>query len=201
MPGVSSRSHSRLGAGAPRGKIKMKRWLAPVALFSCLPLLATDVVSQQSSPVELRILSSRPDFVSGGDALVEVKAPAASKVTLTLNGTDVTRELRIDPSTNSYHGLISGLVVGKNTLVARAGKAERTLVATNYPITGPILSGPHLTPYECRTAESGLGQPIDANCSAARKIEYFYRSTDNTFKPLNDPAGAATGRPCHYNDE
>ena len=167
---------------------KMKRWLAPVALFSCLLLLATDVVSQQSSPVELRILSSRPDLVSGGDALVEVKAPAASKVTLTLNGTDVTRELRIDPSTNSYHGLISGLVVGKNTLVAKAGKAERSLVATNYPITGPILSGPHLTPYECRTAESGLGQPIDANCSAARKIEYFYRSTDNNFKPLNDPA-------------
>ncbi len=167
----------------------MKKWFAPVALFGCLLLLATDAVSQQSSRVEIRILSSRPDLVSGGDALVEVVAPSASKVTLALNGADVSKELRIDPSTKTYRGLISGMVVGKNTLVTKAGNREGSLTVTNYPVTGPILSGPHLTPYECRTAESGLGQPIDTNCSAARKIEYFYRSTDNTFKPMSDPAG------------
>ena len=45
----------------------------------------------------------------------------------------------------------------------------------NYPITGPILSGPHMTPYECRTKESGLGEPTDANCSAPTKYEWFYK--------------------------
>ena len=35
----------------------------------------------------------------------------------------------------------------------------------------------------------GLGQPLDANCSAAQKIEYFYRASNNTFKPLADPTG------------
>ena len=67
--------------------------------------------------------------------------------------------------------------------------AQASLKVTNYPITGPILSGPHLTPYECRTVESGLGEPLDADCSAKQKIEYFYRASNNTFKPLANPTG------------
>ena len=92
-------------------------------------------------------------------------------------------------------GLISGMIVGENTLSAfiktsgKSSNAQASLKVTNYPITGPILSGPHLTPYECRTVESGLGQPLDANCSAAQKIEYFYRASNNTFKPLTEPTG------------
>src|SRR4030095_5251604 len=67
--------------------------------------------------------------------------------------------------------------------------AQSSLKVTNYPITGPILSGPHLTPYECRTVESGLGEPLDADCSAKRKIEYFYSASDKTFTPLANPTG------------
>jgi hypothetical protein len=81
------------------------------------------------------------------------------------------------------------MTVGDNTLVAsikptgKSGKAiQARLAIKNYPITGPILSGPHMKPYECRTVESGLGQPLDSNCSAAKKVEYFYRSSNNTFK-------------------
>src|SRR5205823_2062310 len=122
-------------------------------------------------------------------------------LTLTLNGTDVTNQLKTnqlktnqlknDPKINSFRGLISGMVVGDNTLHAtlKSAKAQTSLKVTNYPITGPILSGPHLTPYECRTVESGLGQPLDANCSAKQKIEYFYRAADNSFKPLANPTG------------
>jgi hypothetical protein len=40
------------------------------------------------------------------------------------------------------------------------------------------------------TAESGLGEPLDANCSARQKLEYFYRAANNSFKPLPDPLGA-----------
>ena len=91
-----------------------------------------------------------------------------------------------------FRGLISGMAVGENTLVAKLKSpkpAQASLKVTNYPITGPILSGPHLTPYECRTVESGLGEPLDANCSAKQKIEYFYRASNNTFKPLANPTG------------
>jgi hypothetical protein len=150
--------------------------------------------SQSAPLLEIRTLSSRPDMVSGGDALIEVRAPAGvplDRLSLTLNGRDVTGQLRVDKPTGSFRGLIDGMVTGENTLEAtvRSSKARAKLKVTNYPITGPILSGPHLTPYECRTVESGLGEPLDANCSARQKIEYFYRSSDNTFKLLADPTG------------
>ncbi|MGH9831403.1 MAG: DUF6351 family protein, partial [Blastocatellia bacterium] len=156
----------------------------------------SDAFPQLVAQMEIRTLSSRPDLVSGGDALVEVKAPAGaplSQLTLTLNGKDVTNQLRLDPATGSFRGLISEMNLGDNTLLAKVKApkpAQASLKITNYPITGPILSGPHLTPYECRTVESGLGQPLDANCSAKQKIEYFYRASNNAFKPLPDPTGA-----------
>jgi hypothetical protein len=62
-------------------------------------------------------------------------------------------------------------------------------MVTNHPTTGPILSGPHLTPYECSTEPSGLGPALDANCSAPRKVWYLYRTADNAFKLLADATG------------
>jgi hypothetical protein len=157
-------------------------------------LAGTEGRSQSRSPLELRTLSSRPEFVSGGDTLVEVAGPAGAplrQVTLTLNGKDVTGRLAQDQATGRYRGLIDGLAQGANTLVAKAQspRAEARLTVTNHPITGPILSGPHLTPYECNTEASGLGPSLDADCSAPRKVWYVYRTSDNTFKPLADPAG------------
>jgi hypothetical protein len=153
--------------------------------------------SQSRALLEIRALSSRPQFVSGGDALIEVKAPAGTPIDalrVMLNGRDVTSYLTSDPATGSYRGVIDGMAVGANTLLATAKSAkarhEAKLTITNYPITGPILSGPHLTPYECSTERSGLGPALDVNCSAPRKIWYLYRSTDNTFKPLANPTGA-----------
>jgi hypothetical protein len=158
---------------------------------------ASDALVELKAPpgLGIRTLSSHPDMVSGGDALVEVIAPAGTKLnqlTLTLNGKDVTGRLKPDAAGGSFRGLIGGMAVGENILVAKLKSpraAQASLIVTNHPITGPILSGPHLTPYECRTVESGLGEPLDANCSAKQKIEYFYRASNNTFKPLANPTG------------
>src|SRR5262245_44671614 len=169
-----------------------------VAIGALSSFGAGDALSQSAQRLEIKTLSSRPDLVSGGDARVEVKAPAGaqlSQLTLTLNGKDVTSRLTLERG-GGFRGLISEMVVGENTLVARLKSpkpAQASLKITNYPITGPILSGPHLTPYECRTVESGLGEPLDANCSAKQKIEYFYRASDNTFKPLANPTGPRPG--------
>ena len=156
-----------------------------MALAAMLTMFSFNANAQ--AKLEIKTLSSRPDLVSGGDALIEIKAPA--QPTLTLNGKDVTSQLK--PNGAAWRGLVSGFNIGENTLLAKAApsakRLQATLKVTNYPITGPILSGPHLTPYECRTVESGLGEPLDANCSAKPKIEYFYRATNNTFKPLTDP--------------
>lgn len=161
--------------------------LVPVLLAA----LTLEVTAAQKPAVEIVIISSRPDMVSGGDALVEVRAPsgtALSSVKLTLNGADVTKSLR--GASDRFRGLVAGMREGDNVLKASIrGGGEAALKVRNHPLTGPIVSGPHLTPYECRTEESGLGKPLDSNCSAKTKTEYFYRAAAGEFKPLADPAG------------
>ncbi|MBZ5609759.1 MAG: DUF6351 family protein [Acidobacteriia bacterium] len=148
-----------------------------------------------AAPASLTItsLSSRPEFVSGGDVLIEIKTAApAQKVQVKLNGRDVSNLFHHDLSRGSLVGLVEGLKAGSNTVTAKAGSQNARLQLTNHPITGPILSGEHLKPFACNTEESGLGQPLDADCSAATKIEYFYRTKatgPNSFKPLPDLTG------------
>ncbi|MEQ1779803.1 MAG: DUF6351 family protein [Hyphomonadaceae bacterium] len=173
-------------------------------------LIAAPALSQSGEAVThgkiaISVLSSRYDLVSGGDALVEVKASEGAKASdlkLSLNGRDLTTPLKYDQPTNTLRGLVTGLDVGANWLQARGPtgySVSQPLV--NYPISGSILSGPHMTPYECRTKESGLGEPLDADCSAPTRYDWFYKSTAtpapaangqqaNPFKPLANPKGS-----------
>jgi hypothetical protein len=188
------------------------------AAASCVALamaMSAPAIAQSGSPIapaakpvqgkiEVKVLSSRFDLVSGGNALVEVKASEgakASELRLSLNGRDLVTPLRFDQPSNTLRGLVSGLDNGGNWLQV-TGPTGYTVSQplVNYPITGPILSGPHMKPYECRTKESGLGDPIDANCSAPTRYDWFYRSTApatgsegpgqaSQFKPLANPKG------------
>ncbi len=79
---------------------------------------------------------------------------------------------------------------GANILGAESGGRVATLEVKNHPITGPVLSGPHQTPFFCRTEDNGLGAPLDSNCSATTKYEWLYRARDQSFKPLADPYAA-----------
>jgi hypothetical protein len=168
------------------------------------PALSQSTSSTAQGRIEIKVLSSRYDLVSGGDALVEVRASGgakASELKLTLNGRQLETPLSFDQPGNTLRGLVTGLDPGANWLQARGPtgySVSQPLV--NHPITGPILSGPHMTPYECRTKESGLGEPSDADCSAPTKYEWFYKSSatpapgangqpGNPFKPLANPKG------------
>lgn len=154
----------------------------------------TTLPPAQLDKPSIALLSSKPQFVSGGDALVEVKPPegsSASQLTVALNGKTVTEQLSAD-DTGKLRGVIKGLTEGENTLSVTAGAQGRTaseakLVLTNYAQTGPMLAGPLLAPYECRTVESNMGTPLDVNCSATRRFDYFYRTAAGSFKPLADP--------------
>jgi hypothetical protein len=169
----------------------MRRVLALVgtAAFVC----SAQSVLASPPELEIRVLSSKPEFVSGGDALIEIVGRTIAEpyqLSVTLNDSDVTKEFTPQAEKGTFRGRLRNLRNGENDLFVTAhlaGHPEAKLTLTNYPITGPMISGPHLKPYECRTVESGLGEALDANCSAKQKIEYFYRATDNTFKPL--PAG------------
>ena len=154
--------------------------------------------SAATASPKVKTLSARPDLVTGGDVLIEVSYPAdvdPKSVRLHVNGVDATSQLSApDSGAHAMRGLISGLNTAPggatNRLVVSttaSGESASELVVTSYPISGPVLSGPHITPYECRTIENGLGAPLDADCSANTKVVWYYHSTDGTFKPLVDP--------------
>lgn len=141
---------------------------------------------------ELLTLSTFPDTVSGGDVLVALRGvPEEQAPGLTLNGASIEPALEKEAASGEIRALITGLVPGANTLTAAVGEGESerqvSLALTNHPITGPILSGPHQQPFFCRTVESGLGEPLDENCSIETRYQWFYRSTDQQYHEL-DPA-------------
>ena len=147
--------------------------------------------------LRLSAVSTRPEFVSGGDVLVRLDVPAgtqAAAVRVSLNGADVTSQLRADQGGRSLTGVVTGLTLGANQMTATAGNATTRLSLVNHPITGPVLSFPQEQPFVCGTerfklASGGtLGKPIDANCSIATRVDYVYKATTgNDLKGLADP--------------
>ncbi|MDP9894334.1 hypothetical protein J2W32_003210 [Variovorax boronicumulans] len=173
------------------------------SVFPFIPGVSPPPAAQTPAAFQIKTLSSAPDMISGGDTLVEITAPvgvALDKVRVSLNGKDVTSQV---PAVNSTTRVLRGLVTGLTTDAASTTGSVNTLVVSNadvaaqrteaklvnYPITGPILSGPHISPDECRTVQNGLGAALDANCSATTQVVWYYRTKTNTFKPLTDPTG------------
>jgi len=96
-----------------------------------------------AAPITMTTVSSQPRFVSGGDALVEIKGveiKGAAKVLVTLNGRDVSSVFHADAARGSLLGLVGGLNLGSNSLVARAGAQSAKLELIDHPITGPIFA-------------------------------------------------------------
>ena len=144
--------------------------------------------------IAIRSLSTRPDRVSGGDVLLEISLPSAPRkgdVIVSLNGRVVTDAFH-QTAPGTLVGLVSGLALGDNRLTAEAkGLGTGSLRLTNYPITGPIVSGPHLQPFICQTETfvlpdgTKLGPSLDPDCSAATKVTYVYMAKGATaFKAL-----------------
>ncbi|TDW83303.1 DUF6351 family protein [Kribbella sp. VKM Ac-2566] len=157
-------------------------------------LVLPAVPALASREVTLEILSSRPDKVTGGDALVHVDAPD-DRVRVTLNGVDVSSVFTADG--DGLTGLVGNLRLGSNLLRAESDGRSTTLEVRNYPRQGPVFSGPHEQPFVCETAKftipvigGTLGAPLDADCSVAPRVDYFYRTTAGRFVKL--PAGATS---------
>ena len=146
---------------------------------------------------ELRVLSSRPDMVTGGNALVGVGVPAGadlSALRVARDGSDVTGAFR-PAAAGGLVGLLDGLSGTAELALATAdGTSLATLALVDHPLEGPVFSGPHEQPFICETDRfelvSGetLGPALDDACSVARRVDYAYRSTaDGELKPLADP--------------
>ncbi|MBB6093823.1 hypothetical protein HNQ60_002704 [Povalibacter uvarum] len=158
--------------------------------------------------VELRVLSSPARYVSGGDARIQVTAAPGlhNKIQLYLNGQQIKPVLH--SSGHRLEGIVSGLRDGENWLEVYAkGRWERDAIKlTNYPITGPMFSGPQQHPFVCTTTQSAVGrQPIvesatppgtrvfdtagnivgySQDCSIETFVTYLYRTTGNAWAAL-----------------
>ena len=112
-------------------------------LRKILLLSTTFVALAADAPdsIRLTVLSSRPEMVSGGDALVRVDPPREN-LQVRLNGTDVTTLFQPAKDGLGMVALLSGLRPGSNELTAAVADVRASLHIFNYPITGPIISGP-----------------------------------------------------------
>jgi hypothetical protein len=121
---------------------------------------------------------------------------SASAVDVDVDGTDVTSAFALRPN-GRYLGVLTGLSLGSNVVTATApGVTGARITITNYPIGGPIFSGPQVQPWLCTTESNGLGAPDDAQCNAGTIYEFFYQPVAGTgflpYDPDNPPADVAT---------
>ncbi len=180
----------------------------PMILVSCLMLTAcgqeergnNPIPSATTAPAEdisITALSTQPWLVTGGDVLVEITLPAevnSNALQVEINGQNITTSFRQVNGENRFLGLVTDLLDGDNSLVASitSTNKSRSLALTNYPNSGPIISGPHEQPYYCQTEDfelvtgALLGQALDSNCSVATRVDYVYWSNvEETFKPYS----------------
>jgi hypothetical protein len=154
---------------------------------SCAAICVGLGATQAAAAISVQVLSSMPQLVTGGDALVKITGATAAP-TVTVGTTDVSAAFKGD-ATKGWVGLVTGLQDGNNTLTAKAGTETATLTLVNRPINGTLFAGPQQAPFLCETEGMKLGKALDANCAANTIVEYRYKSkTDNMWKTF-DPAG------------
>lgn len=151
-----------------------------VALAAAGILLGGVVIPQAAAApttAEIEVLSSRPDTISGGNALVRVSG-LKNHDRILVAGVDVTDSFQ--PSDDGLVALVDGLPLGESRIVVQAvsGKEQRGLDVVNHPRSGPVFSGPQHTLY-CQA--TGLGD-LDENCMTDNVVvQYRYRTTTGAF--------------------
>ncbi len=188
----------------------MRTALATIVLLGVLaaPAAAHDV--------DIDVVSSRADQVSGGDALIRIDGRHLHDLRVFRNGAEVTDAF--ERRDGDLVGLVDGLRLGRNRISVYQRwhrVAKQTL--ENHPIEGPIFSGPHQTPFVCKTIPAGLGEPLVDNqvgdgfrvlapdgttagwsrdCSANTTVDWLYRRASGgnlvTLPPGPLPADLAT---------
>src|SRR3954468_7212382 len=118
--------------------------------------------------ITIKVLSGRPDLVSGGSALVAIGGiTSTAGLKVTAAGADHSTAFGIGPDGRG-EGLVDGLRLGGNTVIARTPRGAAKLTLTNHPIGGPVLSGPQIQPWTCQDGAA------DKQCNAKSVIAYQY---------------------------
>ncbi|RNL67142.1 DUF6351 family protein [Zhongshania marina] len=121
---------------------------------------------------QIRVLSNRSDLISNGDALIEIVAADAAKLTglvVKAGNRDVSSVFAIR-NDGRMIGLVDGLSLGENAIVATLadGSVLNTTIV-NHPNGGPVFSGPQVQPWTCTNDAA-----IDAQCNQAPEYSFKY---------------------------
>ncbi len=148
-----------------------------------------------SAAITMEVVSSRPDMVTGEEALVLVTVREGDPTGLTIrrDGDFVSVQPALVP--NQRFALVDGLTPGEHRLEASAGIERAELTVTAYPRTGPVFSGPHEEPFACSTDEFALGAPLDEDCSAPTIVAYFAKGGGGAFDLIENPEVPPAGTP------
>lgn len=177
-------------------------------LLTGLPLML--LLSCQPSPrVELQVLSSAPDRVTGDTVLLGL--PVAENVDpasldFLVNSLSV-EPLRMEPGRNGMEVLLHGLEAGPNevTVHGEDGAMLAGVSLVSHPLTGPVFSGPQQYPFVCTTVlqwnrqpqvdrqqppgfpvygEDGEPAGFSRDCSVEPFVEFHYMTLEGEYRPL-----------------
>lgn len=161
----------------------------------------TNAIQPAANDLVVQTISSPPEFVTAGTALLQIALPAgttSSNTSVTANGKPINVALAAGPSPSTLIGVVQGLPDGISQVVVNTTDAQGNAHTGNLSVTSTARTSsvivPPVTPLICRTTAFGLGAPVDADCNAPVQYTYLYRSTDPTKTALQpyDPAHPAS---------
>jgi hypothetical protein len=169
----------------------------------------------QASALEIEVLSSAPELVTTGDALIKVTG-VTGVPRVTLNDRVVNVNFGVNPDKpGDWIGVLFGLVDGRNDVIVQTGRDTATITLTNHPINATLFAGPQDAPFLCELDSHGLRpspvtslDPWRANCLAAPVVSYHYRNAAGEWVPFDargerptDIATGANGMPMIIRNE
>jgi hypothetical protein len=152
-------------------------------LAASAAMAGTLVTSNALAALTVEVVSSRPDLVTGGDALLKVSGATAAP-TVTVEGKDAAVAFKADAK-GAFIGLVAGLKDGDNAVVVKAGPDTANLKLVNHGINATLFAGPQQVPFYCELDDAAIAlKPApgakldprkDPDCAAVTTVTYFYR--------------------------
>lgn len=149
-----------------------------------------------SSAATVNVVSSRPDMVSGGDALLEIGAGDVdvSNARVSVNGIAQKVTIKTD-SAGRRLAYLTGLSKGTSRVEVTLDDGRiATATLTNHDLSGPIISGPHQMPWFCDTDNfvlpdaTRLQTSDNPECMGPTVVQYVYQNVKGAIVPLPNPS-------------
>src|SRR5690606_10323924 len=131
-------------------------------------------VARTDGPMRIRVLSNRPDLLSGGDALIEVELPRGVRprqVRVRAGKRNVTKRFAVRRD-GRYVGRVHRLKLGRTVLTARAPGHRTKQAVINHRNGGPVFSGPQTKHYRCQEGAR------NARCHQPPTYTLLYKSSN-----------------------